>query len=163
MTSGMLICRPTAGNGRTRNLLSIVGDLILLNPGELRCTLIQEGGCSHPIYLKTDLHMYVLETTTCTYRTACTRHSKFRTIENNKINVLSFCTVLGVWTFPSVMYPIHTAPDHPNLMRVNPFQVLARVGNFLLSRIPECTDVEIEDPSQLKDADPTGRGEGGVL
>ncbi|CAN0081503.1 unnamed protein product [Ectocarpus sp. 4 AP-2014] len=32
--------------------------------------------------------------------------------------------------------------------------VLARVGNFVQTRIPECVDVEIEDPSQLEDADP---------
>ncbi|CAM9862489.1 unnamed protein product, partial [Hapterophycus canaliculatus] len=32
--------------------------------------------------------------------------------------------------------------------------VLARVASFVQARIPECVDVEIEDPSQLEDADP---------
>mmetsp|Transcript_4340 Transcript_4340/g.6495 ORF Transcript_4340/g.6495 Transcript_4340/m.6495 type:complete len:164 (-) Transcript_4340:188-679(-) len=32
--------------------------------------------------------------------------------------------------------------------------VLARVANFIQSKIPECVDVEIEDPAQLDDADP---------
>eukprot|EP00752_Nemacystus_decipiens_P014769 g13148.t1 len=37
--------------------------------------------------------------------------------------------------------------------------VLARVGSFVQSRIPECVDVEIEDPTQLEDADPQGPGQ----
>lgn len=41
--------------------------------------------------------------------------------------------------------------------------VLARVANFVLTRIPECVDVEIEDPAQLEDADPKGRGEAAEL
>lgn len=41
--------------------------------------------------------------------------------------------------------------------------VLARVANFVLKRIPECIDVEIEDPSQLEDADPQGRGQGAEM
>lgn len=42
-------------------------------------------------------------------------------------------------------------------------QVLARVANFVLKRIPECIDVEIEDASQLEDADPQGRGQGAEM
>lgn len=38
--------------------------------------------------------------------------------------------------------------------------MLARVGNFVQTRIPECVDVEIEDPAQLEDADPQGPGQG---
>eukprot|EP00904_Undaria_pinnatifida_P007804 jgi/Undpi1/4153/HiC_scaffold_16.g07520.m1 len=41
--------------------------------------------------------------------------------------------------------------------------VLARVANFVLKRIPECIDVEIEDASQLEDADPQGMGQGGEI
>lgn len=32
--------------------------------------------------------------------------------------------------------------------------VLARVGSYVQERIPECVAVEIEDESQLEDADP---------
>lgn len=42
-------------------------------------------------------------------------------------------------------------------------QVLARVGSFVQTRIPECVDVEIEDPAQLEDADPQGRGQGAEM
>ncbi|CAN0195847.1 unnamed protein product, partial [Scytosiphon promiscuus] len=41
--------------------------------------------------------------------------------------------------------------------------VLARVASFVQARIPECVDVEIEDPSQLDDADPQGRGQGAEI
>mmetsp|Transcript_28768 Transcript_28768/g.92623 ORF Transcript_28768/g.92623 Transcript_28768/m.92623 type:complete len:134 (-) Transcript_28768:198-599(-) len=33
--------------------------------------------------------------------------------------------------------------------------VLARIGNFLTAAIPEICDVQVEDPAQLDDADPT--------
>lgn len=37
---------------------------------------------------------------------------------------------------------------------VTSLQVLSRVANFVMTRIPECVDVEVEDPAQLEDADP---------
>ncbi|CAM9926274.1 unnamed protein product [Ascophyllum nodosum] len=32
--------------------------------------------------------------------------------------------------------------------------VLSRVANYVMTRIPECVDVEVEDPAQLEDSDP---------
>lgn len=76
------------------------------------------------------------------------------------VNGAPASTLLPLFT-PCPMLPV--VCTHPYLPASFFCQVLARVANFVLKRIPECIDVEIEDPSQLEDADPQGRGQGAEM